>query len=146
MAVSLPDVNVLIALASEDHVHHDVADAWFVRNRVRGWATCPLTENGFLRIFGHPEYNDGPGSPTAALPFLRQMYASPRHLFWRLDLSFASGKTFRSLERIGSSQITDLYLLGLAAQRRGRFATFDTRVQPDAIEQGERYLEVIPTK
>ena len=142
--VRLLDINVLIALVDPWHVFHAAATDWIAP--IKQWATCPLTENGFLRIFGHPEYDNGPGSPAAALPFLRQMYASPRHVFWRLDLSFASGRTFRSLERIGSSQITDLYLLGLAAQRRGRFSTFDTRVQPDAIEHGERYFEVIPTK
>jgi hypothetical protein len=50
----------------------------------------------------------------------------------------------QSLERIGPSQITDLYLLGLAAKRGRRFSTFHTRVQPDAIQHGENYLEIIP--
>jgi len=143
--VRLLDINVLIALVDPWHVFHLAATEWMVSKSDEKWATCPLTENGFLRVFGHPLYENGPGSPAAALPFLRQMYASPGHVFWKLDLSFVTGKTFQSLERIGPSQITDLYLLGLAAKRGGRFSTFDTRVQPDAVQHGENYLEVIPT-
>ena len=121
--VRLLDINLLIALVDPWHDFHAAATNWIAP--IKQWATCPLTENGFLRIFGHPEYNNGPGSPAAALPFLRQMYASPRHVFWRLDLSFASGRSFRSLERIGCSQITDLYLLGLAWEFIQSLATFD---------------------
>jgi toxin-antitoxin system PIN domain toxin len=143
--VRLLDINVLIALVDPWHVFHALATNWMVSNSVKKWATCPVTENGFLRVFGHPEYKNGPGSPAGALPFLRQMYAFPGHEFWPLDLSFATGKAFRTLDRIGPSQLTDLLLLGQAAKRRGRFTTFDTRVRADAVQNGEKYLEVIPT-
>jgi len=142
--VRLLDINVLIALVDPWHVFHLAATQWMLSNYTGKWATCPLTENGFLRVFGHPQYKNGLGSPAAALPFLQQMYASPGHMFWRLDLSFATGRVFESLEGIGPSQITDLYLLGLAVKRGGRFSTFDTRVKPDAVPHGEKYLEVIP--
>jgi len=142
--VRLLDINVIIALVDPWHVFHVAATEWMVSNSIGRWATCPLTENGFLRVFGHPQYKNGPGSPAAALPFLQQMYASPGHTFWRLDLSFVTGRVFESLEGIGPSQITDLYLLGLAAKRGGRFSTFDTRVKPDAVPHREKYLEVIP--
>jgi toxin-antitoxin system PIN domain toxin len=145
--VRLLDINVLIALVDPWHVFHLDATDWMRSNAIKKWATCPLTENGFLRIFGHPGYKNGPGSPAAALPFLRQMYASPGHEFWSLDLSFAAGKPFRTLAGTGSGQLTDLYLLGLAAIRQGRFTTFDTGIQVDAIQNGAKYLEVIsPTK
>jgi predicted nucleic acid-binding protein len=96
--VRLLDINVLIALVDPWHVFHVAATEWMASNSVGKWATCPLTENGFLRVFGHPQYKNGPGSPAAALPFLQQMYASPGHMFWRLDLSFATGRVFESLE------------------------------------------------
>ena len=143
--VRLLDINVLIALADPWHVFHLPATDWMVSTSIEKWATCPLTENGFLRVFGHPLYKNGPGSPAAALPFLRQMYAAPGHVFWRLDLSFSTAKIFRSLDRIGPGQVTDLYLLGISARRGARFSTFDTRVPPDAVQNGEKYLEVIPT-
>jgi hypothetical protein len=142
-AVRLLDINVLIALVDPWHVFHRLSTEWMESNSIKKWATCPLTENGFLRIFGHPGYKNGPGSPAAALPFLNQMYAAPGHEFWPLDLSFATGKTFRTLDGAGPAQLTDLYLLGLATERQGRFSTFDTGVQTSAIVNGDKHLEVI---
>jgi uncharacterized protein len=142
-AVRLLDINVLIALVDPWHVFHRLATDWMKSNSIKKWATCPLTENGFLRIFGHPGYKNGPGSPAAALPFLRQMYASPGHEFWPLDISFVTGKMFRTLDKTGSGQLTDLYLLGLATLRQGRFTTFDTGVRAEALQNGHTYLEVI---
>jgi predicted nucleic acid-binding protein len=48
--VELPDVNVLIALFDPAHIHHEPAHTWFAVACEDGWATCPLTENGFLRV------------------------------------------------------------------------------------------------
>jgi predicted nucleic acid-binding protein len=47
---ALFDVNVLIALFDPAHVHHESAHAWWKANQSSGWATCPLTENGFVRV------------------------------------------------------------------------------------------------
>lgn len=142
-AVRLLDINVLIALVDPWHIFHRLATEWMESNSIKKWATCPLTENGFLRIFGHPGYKNGPGSPAAALPFLDQMYASPAHEFWPSDISFVTGKTFRTLDGAGPGQLTDLYLLGLATVRQGRFSTFDKGVQTNAIISGDKHLEVI---
>ena len=49
---SLLDVNVLIALLDAEHVHHDAAREWMRENIRHGWATCPITQNGCLRIHG----------------------------------------------------------------------------------------------
>src|SRR5205807_1947335 len=54
--VALLDVNVLVALFDPDHVHHEPAHRWFAEQRGTGWATCPLTENGLLRVLTHPAY------------------------------------------------------------------------------------------
>ncbi|MEI8310435.1 MAG: hypothetical protein WCH98_06750 [Verrucomicrobiota bacterium] len=59
------DANFLIALGDGDQEHHDAATAFHAKARLDGWATCPLTENAFLRIVGHPNYPEGPGSPEA---------------------------------------------------------------------------------
>lgn len=61
----LLDVNVLIALLDPAHIQHDTAHAWFAEEGHTAWATCPLTENGVLRIIGHPRYPNSPGSPAA---------------------------------------------------------------------------------
>lgn len=67
----LADINVLIALADPAHAFHSVARGWLAARPRTGLATCPLTENGFLRIYGHPAYPGGPGSPAHALLDLR---------------------------------------------------------------------------
>ncbi len=59
----LLDANVLIALADADHILNTRALQFFEEEALRsGWATCPLTENAFLRIFGGRKYPGGPGS------------------------------------------------------------------------------------
>ena len=65
MTTYLLDVNVLIALVDPAHVHHEPAHAWFSQQGSTSWATCPMTENGLLRIVGHPRYPNSPGSPGA---------------------------------------------------------------------------------
>ena len=54
---ALLDVNVLIALFDQEHVHHELSHDWFSDNRRDGWATCPVTENGFLRVLSNPAYS-----------------------------------------------------------------------------------------
>ena len=78
----LLDVNVLMALIDPGHIHHDVAHEWFARDGVSAWATCPITENGVLRIIGHPSYPNSPGNPAAVAPFLHAMRALVGHVFW----------------------------------------------------------------
>jgi len=54
-----------------------VAQAFFTLKKQDGWATCPLTENAFLRILGHPSYPKGPGSPSAARTLLQEFICQP---------------------------------------------------------------------
>ena len=107
----LPDVNILIALADSDHPNHHSAGAFFQKATIEGWATCPLTENGFLRIFGHANYDQGPNSPENARPFLQAYCAAPGHQFWPDDISLTNTKYFPTLPN--SKHLTDHYLLAL---------------------------------
>jgi len=139
MAVSLPDVNVLIALASEDHVHHDVADAWFVRNRVRGWATCPLTQLAFLRLVTQPAVVDPTISMADARELLAENMAAADHEFWPLDYSVTDIIPEIGKRIVGHNQLTDALLLDLAIRRQGRLATFDQRVR-NLLEPQSQHL------
>jgi len=130
----LMDVNVLIALADPFHVHHTAAIRWFSQHRADGWATCPLTENGFVRILGHPNYPEGPGSPLAARRLLQRQTAGPGHQFWPDTLSITDSALFPELS--ASKHITDLYLLALAVSRKARLATLDKRIDPAVIAGG----------
>jgi hypothetical protein len=46
----LLDINVLIALAWCNHIHHEDARRWFARKGAAGFRTCPISQTGFVRI------------------------------------------------------------------------------------------------
>ena len=91
------DANFLIALGDADHVHHEKAQAFFATKKQDGWATCPLTENAFLRILGHPNYPKGPGSPSAARTLLQEFICQPGHQFWDDTISLVDSRKFPTL-------------------------------------------------
>ena len=142
--MNLLDVNLLVALCDADHVHHQSASNWFRANRAEGWATCPLTENGLLRVMGHQRYPAGPGSPEAVRPLLQSLRSIPGHVFWDDNLSIADNRTFPSLGGVTSKQLTDLYLLALCVAKGGSLATLDTRIDPSPIPGGNQALVTIP--
>ena len=129
---ALLDVNVLIALLDADHLHHETARHWLRDNVRHGWATCPITQNGCLRVMAQPAY---PNSLPAALVAqrLREATATDHHRFWPDDVSLLSPAVADWHQVIGPKQITDVYLLALAVERQGRFVTFDARIAPTAV-------------
>ncbi|MCE9588556.1 MAG: PIN domain-containing protein [Verrucomicrobia bacterium] len=140
--VVLLDVNVLIALGDPFHTHHERVQEWFHHERARPWATCPITENGFLRILGHPNYKDSPGSPAELQEVLRVICSAPGHQFWSDAISFRDEKKYPQLP--GSKQLTDFYLLALAIHHKGKLATLDRRIDASVIPGGEKAYLVIP--
>ena len=142
--IHLLDINVLIALCDPGHPHAAAARRFFASGLARnGWATCPLVENGFLRILGHRNYPGGPGSPQAARPILAGLVSTPGHQFWADDLSLTATDVFPGLPP--SDDLTDLYLLGLAVRHGGRFATFDANIKAALIPGGPAACLLIPT-
>jgi uncharacterized protein len=129
---ALLDVNVLIALHDRDHVHHQRASEWFAAHAKKGWASCPLTQNGCLRIMSQPAY---PGAqPLAAiLGMLRQSTSTAFHEFWDDGVSILDAKRFHQAHMHSHRQITDLYLLGLAVKNGGRLVSFDVRIPLTAV-------------
>ena len=143
MTTFLLDVNVLIALIDPAHVQHDQAHEWFSRTGRKGFATCPITENGLLRIVGHPKYPNSPGPPSAVAQALRAVRALPGHEFWPDSLSLAD-ELHVDMARLSShAQVTDAYLLALASARGQRLATMDRRLVVDAVNNGRKALELI---
>ena len=129
---ALLDINVLIALHDRDHVHHERAGEWFAGHAEQGWASCPLTQNGCLRIMSQPVY---PGSqPLAALlEMLRRSTSTLFHTFWVDDTSILDPLRFHHAHMHGHRQMTDLYLLGLAVRNGGRLVSFDARIPLTAV-------------
>jgi len=136
---ALLDVNVLIALVDPNHVHHDIAHAWFTEGR-SDWATCPITQNGLVRIISHPKYLNGVASPAAALAILSSLTAVGAHVFWPDDVSLLDLRVFQTERLLASHQVTDVYLLGLAARRGGTLVTFDRKLSVDAVPGGSSAL------
>lgn len=133
----------LIALCDPAHPHRLAARRFLTSGLTHeGWATCPLVENGFLRIFGVRKYPGGPGSPHAARPFLARLLATGGHQFWPDDLSITDVLTFPGLPV--SDDLTDLYLLGLAVKHGGRFATFDAGIDSSLLPGGSAAYFIIP--
>ena len=139
----LLDVNVLIALIDPAHVAHDAAHAWFAREGQGAWATCPMTENGVIRIVGHPKYPNTPGSPAAVAAIVSQLRSLPGHVFWPDDISLAGADHVDPTHILTPGQVTDSYLLALATARHGRLATFDRRLSTKAVAGGQAALSLI---
>ena len=133
---ALLDVNVLVALFNPVHVHHEIAHDWFADHRESGtgWATCPLTENGFLRVLGNPA-RTGEFVPLPRLvEHLRRWCANDDHQFWPDVLSLRDARLFNVSRLRGHKQIADIYLLGLAVKRGGCLVTFDRKISLGAVK------------
>jgi len=137
-------VNVIIARTDSRHEHHNRVVRWQERHSDELFVTCPLTENGFVRIYGHPNYPGGPGSPAEAMVELRYLRALPVHRFIPDSLSLADAEVFLDLAGVSPRQLSDVYLLGLAAHHGIEFATTDTRVLVHLVRGGAEALHVIP--
>ena len=126
--VALLDVNVLVALAWPNHVHHRAARTWFDGHHRGGWATTPITESGFVRVSSNRAVIPTTTTPTIAVEVLAAMTALDGHQFWADDLSGVTGG-FGDIMLVRSHrEVTDAHLLALAEARGGALATFDTRM------------------
>ena len=143
--ISLLDVNVLVALAWPNHVHHRAARGWFSSQQSAGWATCPLTQSGFIRVSSNSRITPEAKSPQEAALLLRHMISLPGHLFWTDVVSLVDEKWI-PLSRITTHhQVTDAHLLALALHFGGQLATFDRAISRIAsgMDAGKA-LRVIP--
>ena len=124
---ALLDVNVLIALLDADHLHHARAAAWLGENIAAGWASCPITQNGCVRIMSQPGYPNA--LPVARVAErLREAVETAHHVFVPEDLSLLDAQKFDTEQLLGHRQVTDAYLLGLAVGHGLRLVTFDANI------------------
>ena len=130
---ALLDVNVLVALFDPDHIHHELAHDWFADHRAHGWASCPMTQNGLVRVLANPRY----GSPASSVRVVRdavsRFLSNKDHQFWSDDVSISDNTLFDVTGMVGHRQITDVYLLGLAKTRQGHLVTFDRTIPLRAV-------------
>lgn len=129
---ALLDVNVLIALLDSAHIHHRQAMAWLGDNISMGWASCPLTQNGCVRIMSQSGYPNA-RAPAAIASRLRDAVQSPAHQLWPDDISVLDESLFDWQHLFNSRQLTDAYLLALAVRHKGVFVTFDHAIPLVAV-------------
>lgn len=134
---ALLDVNVLIALLDADHSLHARATQWFAGHARGGWASCPITQNGCVRIMSHPGYPNAL-SVRAVMERLAEASSSNYHEFWPDDISLLDAKIADAARIHGPRQLTDLYLLALAVRHGGQFVTFDSSVSLSAVRGAEK--------
>ncbi len=132
MKRALLDVNVLLALLDSDHVDHEKARLWLEEEFRYGWASCAVTQNGFVRIISQPRY-PSPVPPAQAFARLAQAASTELHEFWPCSVSLLDERSVVRERIHGARQVTDAYLLALAVARDGRLVTFDQSIPVQAV-------------
>lgn len=125
MSASLLDVNVLIALAWPQHVHHAAAHRWFAAKSRGNWASCAITQLAFVRISSNPKIIADAVSPRSAHATLTELIALPGHVYWEALPSPSECDVLRAVPVVGHRQVTDAYLIHVARHHKGRLVTFD---------------------
>ena len=134
---ALLDINVLIALLDSDHASHDSAISWFSKHAREGWASCPITQNGCIRIMSNPGYPN-PLPVRAVIEHLAEACHQDVHEFWQDSVSLLDSDGVDSSRIHGPRQLTDIYLLSLALQHEGRLVTFETGIPLAAVRKATK--------
>ncbi|MDQ6656600.1 MAG: PIN domain-containing protein [Verrucomicrobiota bacterium] len=130
MKPALLDTNVLLALVWSNHQHHAAAHTWFRAEAEYGWATCAVTQLGFVRLSSNPAYSPAAVPPSEAAGVLATLTTHHSHTFWPSPVAGAPEIYRRAL---GHQQVNDAYLVALAQARRGRLVTLDRRLPVHGI-------------
>lgn len=125
MSAFLLDVNVLVALLWPAHQSHSAVQQWFSRNSRHGWATCPFTQAGLVRVLSTPAFSRDAVSPPEATRLLEANVKHRFHRFWPDAIAFMQAAAALGRPLVGHRQVTDAYLVGLALHNRGKLATLD---------------------
>jgi uncharacterized protein len=143
---ALVDLNILTALLWPAHEYHDAAHRWAAERRRARWATCTLTQLGFLRLVSNPSFSRDALPPASALALLIENLGQPTHEFWPEDVPVADMVTGMEGALQGYRHLTDAYLLALAHRRKGVLATFDRGIRALAGDARKDALEIVPIR
>lgn len=148
MITYLLDTNLLIALAWPQHIHHAPAHRWFNSTGNEAWATCPMTQLGFIRISSNSKIIPAAVRPQDAVSLLRRILQLPGHHFWPDDVETVSSEEFSSIALTGHRQVTDAHLLALSKRHDGKLATFDRGISTllGSSKPVDRHIELIDVR
>ena len=146
MKAALLDINILTALLWPAHEHHEAAHRWFGGRADARWATCSLTQLGFVRIVSNPAFSRDALSPADGLALLGDNLTHPAHEFWSDSLQLPAAVRGMEASLQGDKQLTAAYLLALAHRRKGVLATFDRGLRTLAGDAFRGALEIVPAR
>jgi uncharacterized protein len=139
---ALFDISILLALLDQDHIHHERARSWWARQRHHGWASCPLSQNGFVRIISQKTY--ARSKPIGeAFAMMQRATTRPDHQFWPDDLSLLDTTLIDHSRALSPRHLTDVYLLALAVKHGGRLVTLDTGIALSAARGAKKQQLVV---
>jgi len=124
----LLDVNLLVAVAWPNHVHHRLAQGWLRSQLQKGWATCPLTQSGFIRVSANSRAIPEAKKPVEAWDFLGRITALSGHRFWEDRIDLSDSDSWGITHLTGYRQVTDAHLLAIAMDHGGCLATLDRAI------------------
>ena len=132
MSTSLLDVNILLAIFDPEHIHHSRVKEWLDDELHHGWASCAITQNGFVRIASQASY-PGRRSTRDAIDRLSEATSTAEHTYWECSISLLNEALIDRSKVLGPNQVTDVYLLALATSNGGRLVTMDRGVPVAAV-------------
>ncbi len=133
----LLDVNGLIALITEDHVHHRVMKDWFEPPGLQ-WALCAFTEAGVLRYLTRQKMLGI--RMEVATSILANLAQQASYHYQGISADWQTLTRPFAKRIFGHNQITDAYLLGLAVRENLVLVTFDRAMLHLAGEYREHVL------
>lgn len=140
----LLDVNVLVAMHIPGNHDHERVLRWFARIGSKSFATCSITEAGFVRVSSQLAVKDGPIDFDEVRIALGNLTSLPGHAHWPIDISYLKATEPFGPRMHGPRQVTDAFLLGLARHHRGKLATLDKAVLHLAGTEFREFVELIP--
>jgi toxin-antitoxin system PIN domain toxin len=139
----LLDVNVFLALVSENHIHHQLVTTWFNTPGLR-WAICPFTEAGFLRNATAPR--SGQITMSEATAVLARMAQRPGYHYLPIAAGWQTLCSPFFTRLYGTKQVTDAYLLGLALREGLVLVTMDKAIMHLAGKEYSKHVLLLEEK
>jgi toxin-antitoxin system PIN domain toxin len=133
MTLYLLDVNVVVSLINRTHSHYPEASDWFLSEGQDNWCTCPIVENGALRVSLNTLIDGAPLSASLIVGAIDNLKSRGQHVFLPDDISILNTTDFDHNLITTKKQITDTYLLALAAKHDAVLATLDKRIVTTAV-------------
>jgi hypothetical protein len=140
--VYLLDVNILIALAWDDHEHHARAHAWFTQLANASFATCNVTQSGFVRLCLNPNVVHCQMGIADVFAMLESFTKHPNHSFCE---DGALQTELPAWQKVTSyKQVTDTNLRLIAHRHSRKLVTLDSGIQYRLPDDEKAWVEVIP--